>query len=175
MGLATGIGGEQDCKQRYSAKTTKTREERERERERVFLEMEEYPEELRSPPVSLVAVVGCAELHQAITTHLHSQQPPINSLALPDISKISFLLAPNPNKTSGSDSPASAAGGILKRDWLQKHRTRIPSAVAALFSSDCISGDPAQWLRLCSDLDELKYSFTAKKNKFALFFVLFCF
>ncbi|KAF3447851.1 hypothetical protein FNV43_RR08557 [Rhamnella rubrinervis] len=131
--------------------------------------MEEYPEELRSPPVSLVAVVGRAELHQAITTQLHSQQPPINSLALPDISKISFLLSPNSNKSSGSDSPASGGGGgILKRDWLQKHRTRIPSVVAALFSSDCISGDPAQWLQLCSDLDELKAAIRVRNIKLVL-------
>lgn len=119
------------------------------------MEMEEYPEELRSPPVSLVAVVGCGELHQTITTHLHSQQPPINSLALPDISKIPLLVSSNP-KTSST----SGAGGILKKDWLQKHRTKIPSVVAALFTSDRISGDPAQWLQLCSDLDELKYSFS---------------
>ncbi|KAH7514811.1 hypothetical protein FEM48_Zijuj11G0130200 [Ziziphus jujuba var. spinosa] len=126
--------------------------------------MEEYPEELRSPPVSLVAVVGCGELHQAITTHLHSQQPPINSLALPDVSKISFLISPKPK----TDSSSSGAVGILKRDWLQKHRTRIPSVIAALFTSDRISGDPAQWLQLCSDLEELKASIRARNIRLVL-------
>lgn len=119
--------------------------------------MEEYPEELRSPPVSLVAVVGCAELHSLISKHLYSQQPPINSLALPDLSKISLLLSPNPKPKFDLNSDADSSPGILNRDWLPKHRTKIPSVVAAFFPSDRISGDPAQWLQLCSDLDNLKY------------------
>ncbi|PON44825.1 Foie gras liver health family [Parasponia andersonii] len=121
--------------------------------------MEDYPEEMRSPPVSLVAVAGCPELHQAISAHLHSLQPPINTLALPDLSKISLLIAPNPKDDQSSNpDPVASSGsaGILKRDWLLKHRTKIPAVVAAFFSSDCVSGDPAQWLQLCSDLDNLK-------------------
>jgi trafficking protein particle complex subunit 11 len=45
--------------------------------------MEDYPEELRTPPVSLVYIVGCPELHPSISTTLSSQQPPMNTLALP--------------------------------------------------------------------------------------------
>ncbi|KAK2977149.1 hypothetical protein RJ640_027762, partial [Escallonia rubra] len=105
--------------------------------------MEEYPEELRRPPVTLVSLVGCPELHPTISTHLHSEQPPVNTLALPDFSKISIIVkAPKEN-------PASSAppAGILKRDWLLKHRTKVPAVVAALFSSDHVSGDPSQWLQ----------------------------
>lgn len=111
--------------------------------------MEEYPEEWRTPPVSLISLVGSAEYHALISTHLNSEQPPINTLALPDLAKFLLLLA---NKDS---SPSQS--GILKRDWLIKHRTRIPSVVAPLFSSDQVSGDPTQWLQVCSDLDNLKY------------------
>ncbi|PQQ15271.1 trafficking protein particle complex subunit 11 [Prunus yedoensis var. nudiflora] len=118
--------------------------------------MEEYPEEMRSPPVSLVSVVGCSELHTSISTYLHSLDPPINTLALPDLSKASLLLTPKPTITPTSDSAAPPPAGILKREWLLKHRTKVPSVVAALFSSDRVSGDPAQWLQLCSDLDNLK-------------------
>ncbi|GLT39370.1 hypothetical protein SLA2020_135670 [Shorea laevis] len=116
--------------------------------------MEEYPEELRTPPVSLVALVGCPEQHVLISTHLNSEQPPINSLALPDLSKISLLLLAKTvnQQPAGSSSP----NGILKRDWMQKHRTKIPAVVAALFSSLHVAGDPAQWLQVCSDLDHLK-------------------
>ncbi|XVE84807.1 hypothetical protein DITRI_Ditri17bG0042300 [Diplodiscus trichospermus] len=113
--------------------------------------MEEYPEELRSPPVRLVALVGCPEHHGVISNHLLSQQPPINALALPDFSKLSLLL-----RRSSNSSSSSPAAGILKRDWLVKHRTKIPAVVGALFSWDHVSGDPAQWVQVCSDLDELK-------------------
>ncbi|PRQ47168.1 putative Foie gras liver health family 1 [Rosa chinensis] len=119
--------------------------------------MEEYPEEMRSPPVSLVSVVGCSELHSFISTHLHSLDPPINTLALPDLSKVSLLLPPpKPNPADFSAAAAPPPAGILKRDWLLKHRTKVPAVVAALISSDRVSGDPAQWLELCSEIDNLK-------------------
>lgn len=122
--------------------------------------MEEYPEEIRSPPVSLVAAAGCADLHQAVTAHLHSLQPPINSLALPALSDVSLLISPKGNPSDDQSSPPAPSpavpAGILKRDWLPKHRTRIPAVVAAFLSSAAVSGDPAQWLQLCSDLDILK-------------------
>lgn len=114
--------------------------------------MEEYPEEIRSPPVSLVAVAGGGDLQPAISAHLHSLQPPINSLALPNLSDISLLLSGHRSDTEQPKNP----DGILRRDWLLKHRTKIPSVAAAFLSSDSVSGDPAQWLRLCSDLDSLK-------------------
>lgn len=118
--------------------------------------MEEYPEEMRTPPVALVSLVGCPELHPSISTHLHSDQPPINTLALPDFSKISIMAkTPKDNPSSNSGPP----GGILKRDWLLKHRTRVPAVVAVLISSDHVSGDPAQWLQVCTDLENLKYDF----------------
>ncbi|KAK6922486.1 Trafficking protein particle complex subunit 11 [Dillenia turbinata] len=135
--------------------------------------MEEYPEELRTPPVSLVAVVGCPELHAPISTHLHSEHPPINTLALPDLSSntIASLLPPSSSSSSRSvdDSSSSSAsppvGGILKRDWLLKHRTRVPSVLAALFPSDRISGDPAQWLQVSTDLEYLKAALRGRNIK----------
>lgn len=114
--------------------------------------MEDLPDELRTPPVALASLVGCPELHASITAHLHAEQPPINALALPDFSKISIF-----TRTQKDNSlPAQPVGGILKQDWLSKHRTRVPSVVAALFSSDHVSGDPAQWLQVCNDLENLK-------------------
>ncbi|KAF8409877.1 hypothetical protein HHK36_002395 [Tetracentron sinense] len=113
--------------------------------------MEDYAEELRTPPVSLVSLVGCPELHATISSYLHSEQPPINTLALPDFSKIS-VMARTQKETLDSGHP----GGILKRDWILKHRTRVPAVVAALFTSDHVSGDPAQWLQVCTDLENLK-------------------
>ncbi|XP_073270024.1 uncharacterized protein [Primulina huaijiensis] len=122
--------------------------------------MEEYPEELRTPPVALACVVGCPEIHGLITAHLHSQQPPINTLALPDFSNIAIIGAPSRKRTP-TDNPA----GILKRDWLSKHRTRIPSVISALFSVDDISGDPAQWLHVCNHLENLKATVRGRNIK----------
>ncbi|KAA8532099.1 hypothetical protein F0562_006759 [Nyssa sinensis] len=129
--------------------------------------MEEYPEELRTPPVALVSLVGCPELHTLISTHLHSEQPPINTLALPDFSKISIMA-----KTQKDTSASGQAAGILKRDWLLKHRTRVPAIVAALFSSDHVSGDPAQWLQVCTDLENLKALIRGRNIKLVLVVVV---
>ncbi|XP_057952195.1 uncharacterized protein LOC131146552 [Malania oleifera] len=124
--------------------------------------MEDYPEELRTPPVSLIALVGCPELHATISTHLHSEQPPINTLALPDFSKISVLRRSPPKQATAADSPSP---GILKSDWLPKHRTKVPAVVAAFFSSHHVSGDPAQWLNLSSHLDDIKTVIRGRNTK----------
>ena len=124
--------------------------------------MEEYPEELRTPPVSLVSLVGCPELHALISTHLHTEQPPINTLALPDFSAISIMNRSN-------KEIRGPVAGILKRDWLLKHRTRVPAVVAALFPSDHISGDPAQWLQLCTHVENLKYCLFPLPHSLTLF------
>lgn len=119
--------------------------------------MEEYPEELRTPPVALVSLVGCTDHHSLISSFLNAEQPPINTLALPDFSKITLLLS-KPTKSDPANN-----GGILKRDWLLKHRTRVPAVVAALFSSGHVSGDPAQWLQVCTDIENIKNA-TRPKN-----------
>ena len=124
--------------------------------------MEEYPEELRTPPVALISMVGCPELHSQISTHLLSDQPPINTLALPDLSKI-YLFSKKSDSDSGNatTAPPAPVGGILKKDWLLKHRTKIPSVLAALFPAQHVFGDPAQWLQVCADLDSIKYEFSS--------------
>ncbi|KAI3938082.1 hypothetical protein MKW98_018638 [Papaver atlanticum] len=124
--------------------------------------MEDYGEELRTPPVSLVSLVGLPELHSTISAYLHSEQPPINTLALPDFSKISII---SKTQKETLDSSTHHPGGILKKDWLLKHRTKIPSVVAALFGSDHVFGDPTQWLQVCTDLDNLKAAVRARNIK----------
>ncbi|TVU28245.1 hypothetical protein EJB05_19755 [Eragrostis curvula] len=131
--------------------------------------MEDYPEELRTPPVSLVSIVGCPELHPSISAALNSQQPPMNTLALPDFAKASILA--RSGKTRDPLAPPQAPAGILKKDWLLKHRTRVPAAVAALFRADQVSGDPAQWLQACSDLENLKSVIQGKNTKLVVVLV----
>ncbi|RAL46440.1 hypothetical protein DM860_004719 [Cuscuta australis] len=123
--------------------------------------MEEFPDELRTPPIALVTLVGCPDLHAPITAHLHAEQPPINSLALPGFSKISILS----KRAKENSAPAQPVGGILKRDWLSKHRTRVPAVVAAIFDSVHVSRDPAQWLQVCTDLENLKAAIRGRNSK----------
>ncbi|XP_057541354.1 uncharacterized protein LOC130820120 [Amaranthus tricolor] len=128
--------------------------------------MEEYPEELRTPPVPLIALVGCPELHSTISSHLHSEKPPINTLALPDFDKIS-IFAKSKNSSDSSSPPA----GIFKKDWLLKHRTKIPAVAVALFSSDHVSGDPAHWLQLSTLIDHLKAIIHTRTTKLVVVLV----
>lgn len=127
--------------------------------------MEHYPEELRTPPVMLVSLVGCPDLHPAVTSFLHSENPPMNTLALPEFSKISVLSGKK--QKDGNDIGATSTGGILKRDWISKHRTKVPSVVAVFFAMDRVAGNPAQWQQVCTDLDNLKY---ASFFDFSIFF-----
>lgn len=120
--------------------------------------MEEYPEELRTPPVALVSLVGVPELHSIISNFLHSEQPPINTLALPDFDKVSIIAKKDKQEQApGRTIQPSKPHGILKTDWLVKHRTRVPAVAAALFSREHVFGDPTQWLQVCTNLDTLKY------------------
>ncbi|ONK68724.1 uncharacterized protein A4U43_C05F15240 [Asparagus officinalis] len=94
----------------------------------------------------------------------HSEQPPINTLALPDFSKIPILSKKFKDPLDSGQS-AEKTAGILKKDWLIKHRTRVPSVVAAMFSAGDVSGDPAQWLQVCTDLDNLKSAIHGRNIK----------
>uniref|UniRef100_A0A2C9V1F8 RING-CH-type domain-containing protein n=1 Tax=Manihot esculenta TaxID=3983 RepID=A0A2C9V1F8_MANES len=103
-------------------------------------------------------IAGLVELQQV--------SPPSNTLALPDITKISLLLSSaDKNSLSPLNPSSSLTAGILKRDRLHKHRTRVPAVVVALFISDHVSGDPKQWLQLCSDLENLKAVLRPKNIK----------
>ncbi|CAA0831431.1 Unknown protein, partial [Striga hermonthica] len=110
-------------------------------------QIDEYPEELRTPPVALSCVVGYQEVHDLIAAHFHCQQPSMNTIGLPDFSKISVI----PTRKPPGDNSEPVVF-VIKRD----HRTRIPAVVAAHFNSSNISGDPGQWLQVCSDLENLK-------------------
>jgi len=115
--------------------------------------MAEDMEELRTPPVPLVALVGCPEYHGAISLYLHREQPPLNTLALPDFAQLPII---GGKERKPVDARMPPPLGILKRDWLTKHRTRMPAVLAVLLDRDQVYGDPTQWLQVCSNLDNVK-------------------
>lgn len=47
----------------------------------------------------------------------------------------------------------------------------MPAAVAALFRADQVSGDPAQWLQACSDLENLKSIIQGRHSKLVVILV----
>ncbi|WCJ32859.1 hypothetical protein M5689_014256 [Euphorbia peplus] len=94
--------------------------------------MEDYLKEQRTPPVSLIALSGCPDIHSHISSYLHFGQSPIDILALPDLPKISRLLSSTKDHSTPSNRSSTFTAGILK-NWLLKH-----------------------WLHLCSDLENLK-------------------
>lgn len=110
-------------------------------------------EELRTPPVPLVALVGCPEYHGAISLYLHREQPPLNTLALPDFAKLPII---GGKERKPVDARMPPPLGILKADWLTKHRTRMPAVLAVLLDRDQVYGDPTQWLEVCTNLDNIK-------------------
>lgn len=118
--------------------------------------MAEDMEELRTPPVPLVALVGCPEYHGAISLYLHRELPPLNTLALPDVAKLPII---GGKERKPVDARMPPPLGILKRDWLTKHRTRMPAVLAVLLDRDHVYGDPAQWHQVCSIIDSVKCEF----------------
>lgn len=45
--------------------------------------MEQYPAELVTPPLALIALLGCPEVHNTVGEYLRAQhRPPINSIGL---------------------------------------------------------------------------------------------
>ena len=120
--------------------------------------MEElYSQELRTPPLPLVALVGVTELHSVISSYLHAEPVPINTLALPDFSKASVFGGKERKSVDmKAPPPLLPPFGILKIDWLRKHRTKVPAVVVVLLTREEIYGDPSQWLQVCNNLDTIK-------------------
>lgn len=115
--------------------------------------MDQYPEELRTPPMPLVALVGMPDLHSTISMSLQAEQPPLNTLAIPDVSKVAVI---GGKERKAVDARMPPPVGILKADWLAKHRTRSPAVLAVLLDRDQVYGDPAQWLQVCANIDTIK-------------------
>ena len=59
--------------------------------------MEYYPSELVTPPLALVALLGCPELHSTVGEFLRSQhRPPINSIGVAEPQSAARLFGKSP-------------------------------------------------------------------------------
>lgn len=90
------------------------------------------------------------------------QQLPINTLALPDFTKVAVI---GGKERKAADARLPPPVGILKIDWLWKHRTRVPAALIVLLTREEVYGDPAQWAQVCTNLDTIKNIIRGRNTK----------
>ncbi|KAL0042524.1 hypothetical protein WJX79_002345 [Trebouxia sp. C0005] len=115
--------------------------------------MDYYPPELVTPPLALVALLGCPELHSTVGEFLRSQhRPPINSIGLAEPQSASRLFGERKSTVTSHTPPVD----ILKADWFAKHRQRRPAVAVLFLSRDSVLGDPASWLRCTQEADAVK-------------------
>ena len=115
--------------------------------------MDEYPEELLTPPVPLVALVGMPEIHLQVSTFLSANQPSIVSISILDPQEATILAGKEKRPLEARLPPPV---GIIKSGWLKKHREKSAGAVALFLDRDLVHGDPGQWLAVCAEIDAIK-------------------
>ncbi|GIM12975.1 hypothetical protein Vretimale_16160, partial [Volvox reticuliferus] len=106
-----------------------------------------YPQEHRTPPLPLVALLGCPELHRDIGDYFiqhhrpplvfHGSNEPLEqfvSRAFGPKKRVALTVGPLP--------------GILKSDWFAKHRGKKPAMAVALVERRDLEGDPTTWNRM---------------------------
>ncbi|KAK9839808.1 hypothetical protein WJX81_003235 [Elliptochloris bilobata] len=113
--------------------------------------MEYYASEVVTPPLALVALLGCPALHGRVGEYLRAaQKPPINSLGVAEPSAAPRLF--------GERKPSSGAskGGILKVGWFAKHRQQRPAVAVLFLEREAAVGDPAAWTRILAALEAVR-------------------
>eukprot|EP00899_Mesostigma_viride_P009627 jgi/Mesvir1/18666/Mv17165-RA.1 len=130
--------------------------------------MDALPEEYKSRPLALVAVLGVPSLHAAISTYFRNEQrPPINIMSVAGPSE----LFPGSGGLKTENAQQTPPKGILKASWLAKHRTRRPAVVIALMQRDDVFGDPAGWTNTCALIDSLKTALRGRPSKLIIVLV----
>ncbi|PNW70671.1 hypothetical protein CHLRE_17g729700v5 [Chlamydomonas reinhardtii] len=105
-----------------------------------------YPQEHRTPPLPLVALLGCPELHREIGDFFIQQhRPPLVFHGSNEPIEQFVARAFGPKKQSVLLGPVM---GILKSDWFAKHRGKKPAMAVALVERRDLEGDPSTWNRL---------------------------
>ncbi|KAG2431817.1 hypothetical protein HXX76_009311 [Chlamydomonas incerta] len=105
-----------------------------------------YPQEHRTPPLPLVALLGCPELHREIGDFFIQQhRPPLVFHGSNEPIEQFVSRAFGPKKQLVLLGPVL---GILKSDWFAKHRGKKPAMAVALVERRDLEGDPSTWNRL---------------------------
>ena len=106
-----------------------------------------------TPPLPLVALLGCPSAADAVALYLRSgRRPPLTSVAAADAGAARRLF---PARKAAPADP-DAVAGLFKADWFAKHRTRRPAAVALLLERSAVDGDAAAWADAAASIDGVK-------------------
>ncbi|GAX76923.1 hypothetical protein CEUSTIGMA_g4370.t1 [Chlamydomonas eustigma] len=108
-----------------------------------------YPLEYRTPPLPLVALVGCNEAHKDVADFfVHQLKPPLVSLFTTAEATEQFVARNFGPGKRGLPPSVEPPPGILKADWLSKHRGKKPAVALVLVPRQDIDGDPSSWSRM---------------------------
>ncbi|CAI5482111.1 unnamed protein product [Closterium sp. Yama58-4] len=130
--------------------------------------MDAFPEELLTPPVPLVALLGVPELHVAIAQYLQAQSPPVASVFVPDRADAAEVSG---KERRPADAKCAPPLGVLKAEWVKKHRERIPAAAVVLVEKALLCGDAGAWQSVCAEIDQIKSALRGRNVKLVLLLV----
>ncbi|KAL6759174.1 hypothetical protein V8C86DRAFT_1349583 [Haematococcus lacustris] len=119
------------------------------------------PPEQRTPPLPLIALVGCPEYHKDVSDYFVSQlKPPLVSLSANEPVEQFVHRYFGPSKSAASLNAASwnsrPNSGILKTDWLAKQRGRRPAVALVLLERGELEGGPGALNRLLPTLKAVR-------------------
>ena len=139
--------------------------------------MDILPSELKTPPLGAVALVGLPSVHASISAHLRSElRPPLHSISVASVDAAAQLFPARKPKPGGENAPqvrgltpASRAAaldgcaaaqvlplsGVLRADWLTKHRQHRPALAVVFFQRDAV-GSGATHAALCAQLEAVR-------------------
>lgn len=96
-------------------------------------------------PIPLVALVGCQDLHERVRSDVPKNKP------LAFISReVDASFPPKKNKPEVKDWDAFRARGILRSNWVEKHRNRDPAVVCVMYDWDDKTSEHAHSTALAS-------------------------
>lgn len=112
--------------------------------------MNSLPPELRTPPLALIAFIGCPELHKDVGAYFNATlRPPFVSVGLAEPSEPLLLRLFGGQRAT---KPFSTPDGILKADWFVKQRQRRAAVAVAFVPRSHVDGDPSSWMRMLAGL-----------------------
>eukprot|EP00882_Tetradesmus_deserticola_P019658 GHRQ01021179.1.p1 GENE.GHRQ01021179.1~~GHRQ01021179.1.p1 ORF type:complete len:191 (+),score=59.16 GHRQ01021179.1:301-873(+) len=122
--------------------------------------MNALPSELRTPPLPVIAFVGCPELHKDVGSYFnHTIRPPFFAVGLAEANE-SLLVRLFGVKRQ--PKPFSTPDGILKADWFAKQRQRRAAVAVAFVPRSHVDGDPSSWMRMLAGLRAVRAASSVK-------------
>ena len=126
--------------------------------------VEWYPSELLYCNIpSVVALVGCTQLHPQILKQLGTHKEfLLGNVDAPNYQVISVeighSIVPERKKERRQSYESYVPEGILKADWFSKHIKKIPSIVIVFFNWEDEKARNNKENDICNDLEQIKYS-----------------